>query len=213
MQTYEGKDVTVTFDGQRCIHSRRCVMGEPGVFQAGVKGAWIFPDNATAEDLVRIACSCPSGAITVTRKDGGEGEPVPRANTVTVRENGPLAFLAELTIEGQGGEMKRATLCRCGLSKNKPYCDNSHIEGGFDATGEPAARESQLAITDLVGPVVVTPTENGPLMVVGKIEIESGTGRNVNRVGKAFLCRCGHSANKPYCDGSHKRVGFEAPAG
>jgi CDGSH-type Zn-finger protein len=38
----------------------------------------------------------------------------------------------------------------------------------------------------------------------------SGTGRTINRVTKAVLCRCGHSANKPYCDGSHTRVGFKS---
>lgn len=210
MQTVEGKDVTITFDGKRCIHSRRCVMGQPAVFRANVDGPWIFPDEASAEDLLRVAYNCPSGAIHVVPKTG-EQETAPPANMVIVRENGPLAFHADLKVEGQDGEMTRATLCRCGLSKNKPFCDNSHIEGGFIATGEPQSRASTLAITDLVGEVKVTPTENGPLMVEGKIEIESGTGRAINRVGKAFLCRCGHSANKPYCDGSHKKFDFKAP--
>ena len=45
---------------------------------------------------------------------------------------------------------------------------------------------------------------------VGKLEIESGTGRNVNRVEKTWLCRCGHSKNKPYCDGSHRSAGFRS---
>jgi CDGSH-type Zn-finger protein len=57
----------------------------------------------------------------------------------------------------------------------------------------------------------VTPRVNGPLVLVGRFEIDSGTGRAVDRVEKAVFCRCGHSANKPFCDGSHKRVGFEAP--
>ena len=48
-------------------------------------------------------------------------------------------------------------------------------------------------------------------MVTGKLEVESGTGRNVDRVEKAWFCRCGHSSKKPFCDGTHKKVGFEAP--
>ncbi|HUN92154.1 MAG TPA: CDGSH iron-sulfur domain-containing protein [Burkholderiaceae bacterium] len=52
---------------------------------------------------------------------------------------------------------------------------------------------------------------NGPLHVKGSLEIVSGTGRTIARATEAWLCRCGQSANKPYCDGSHKRVGFEAP--
>jgi CDGSH-type Zn-finger protein/uncharacterized Fe-S cluster protein YjdI len=210
IEVAEGKRATVRFDGGRCIHSRRCVMGAPGAFRANVDGSWMRPDSASPEELMRVALACPSGAITVERHDGGAPETAPRANAVTVRENGPLAVHAELTIEGHGA-MFRATLCRCGLSMNKPFCDNAHVKGGFVASGEPASREMTLAITDLVGAVTVMPRPNGPLVVVGRFEISSGTGRAVDRVEKAVFCRCGHSSNKPFCDGTHKKVGFEAP--
>jgi len=206
----EGQKATITFDGRRCIHSRRCVMGEPGVFRANVEGPWIDADAADPNALMRVAYSCPSGAIHVARKDGGDQEQPPVANIVIVRENGPLAFHADLRINGEEVGF-RATLCRCGLSRNKPWCDNSHINGGFVATGEPASRESELKITDLVGPVEVKPIVNGPLMVTGKLEVESGTGRNVERVEKTWFCRCGHSSKKPFCDGTHKAIGFQAP--
>jgi CDGSH-type Zn-finger protein/uncharacterized Fe-S cluster protein YjdI len=210
VETVEGQKATITFDGQRCIHARRCVMGEPGVFKANVEGPWIDADAADPDALMRVAYNCPSGAIHVARKDGGEQERPPVANVVMVRENGPLAFHADLRINGEEVGF-RATLCRCGLSRNKPYCDNAHINGGFVATGEPASRESELKITDLVGPVEVKPIVNGPLMVTGKLEVESGTGRNVERVEKTWLCRCGHSSKKPFCDGTHKAIGFQAP--
>jgi len=206
----EGRNVTISFDGKRCIHARRCVMGEPDVFRANVKGPWINADGAPADDLMRVAYACPSGAIRVTRKDGGAAEHAPRANTVTIRENGPLAVNADMVVEGQGA-MYRATLCRCGLSRNKPFCDNSHIAGGFVASGEPLSKESELKITELNGPVTIKPVLNGPLMMTGRLEVESGTGRNVDRVEKAWFCRCGQSSKKPYCDGTHKAVGFEAP--
>lgn len=210
IETSTGASATITFDGARCIHARRCVIGAPGAFKADVAGPWLDADAADAETLLRIALACPSGAITVTRTDGGPQEAPPPANIVILRENGPLAIHAELTIEGHGA-MTRATLCRCGLSRNKPYCDNSHIAAGFVATGEPAAKPSTLAIADLIGPVTVKPAPNGPLIVSGRLEIESGTGRKIERVEKTFLCRCGQSANKPYCDGSHKDAGFVAP--
>jgi CDGSH-type Zn-finger protein/uncharacterized Fe-S cluster protein YjdI len=210
VEVAEGRLATVRFDGARCIHSRRCVMGAPAAFRAGVPGAWIDPDAVPVEELMRVALACPSGAITVERRDGGPQEAPPRANAVTVRENGPLAVHADLTVEGHG-RMTRATLCRCGLSKRKPFCDNAHVKGGFVASGEPTSREMTLAIADLTGEVTVTPRPNGPLVVVGRFEIASGTGRAVDRVEKAVFCRCGHSGNKPFCDGSHKRVGFEAP--
>lgn len=209
VESVEGKAVTLNFDSGRCIHARRCVMGQPGVFRANVKGAWLDPDAATADELLHVAMNCPSGAITIARKDGGPDEMAPKANIVMVRENGPLAFHGELSIKGQPAGF-RATLCRCGASAHKPYCDGSHVAAGFTASGEPAARESALAIVDLTGPVAITPITNGPLAVTGKLEIESGTGRNVNRVTKTTLCRCGHSSNKPYCDGSHAKIGFVA---
>lgn len=210
METVEGTNVSITFDGKRCIHARRCVMGQPAVFRANVEGEWIDPNAASADELIHVALNCPSGAITVRRKDGGAGEKAPNANTITVRENGPLAVNADMVVEGHG-PMLRATLCRCGLSANKPFCDNSHIAGGFTATGEPISKDSTLAIVELNGPVTVAPQPNGPLAITGRLELESGTGRNVARVEKAWLCRCGHSANKPYCDGAHKAHGFVAP--
>jgi CDGSH-type Zn-finger protein/uncharacterized Fe-S cluster protein YjdI len=209
IETAEGRKVTLTFDGSRCIHARRCVMGQPSAFVANAKGEWLHPDAVSPEELMRVALNCPSGAIQVKRKDGGEEEGPPRANIIMVRENGPLAVHADLTIRGERHGY-RATLCRCGASKNKPFCDGSHTAAGFRATGEPDARESTLSITDLVGPVEITPTPDGPYRLKGAVEIESGTGRNVNRLTKAFLCRCGHSNDKPYCDGSHSRVGFKS---
>ena len=209
IETAEGKQVVLTFDGARCIHARRCVTGQPAVFVANAKGPWLHPDAATPEELVRVAMNCPSGAIQVKRKDGGAEEPAPKANIITVRENGPLAVHAELSIRGEKTGY-RATLCRCGASNNKPICDGSHTKAGFTATGEPATKESTLAITDLVGPVDIAPTPNGPLRLKGAVEIGSGSGRTVQRVTKTFLCRCGHSSDKPFCDGSHAKVGFTA---
>ena len=58
------------------------------------------------------------------------------------------------------------------------------------------------------GPLTVTPAPNGPLRVQGPLEIATGTGRTILRTTETYLCRCGASANKPYCDGSHKRIGF-----
>jgi CDGSH-type Zn-finger protein len=114
-----------------------------------------------------------------------------------------------LRISGQAQTNPRATLCRCGQSKSKPYCDGSHVASSFVATGEPdAARFEALAVRN--GPLDVQPLPNGPLRVVGNLEVVSGTGRTCNKVGETYLCRCGHSKNKPYCDGSHKGAGFEA---
>lgn len=200
-----GEKIDVGFDGKRCIHSRNCVLGNPHVFVPNAPGEWIHPEGGSVEEIVMIAENCPSGAITYRRHDGGPQEAAPVVNLVRLRENGPLAFHAELDVDGDVSF--RATLCRCGASANKPYCDGSHTKAGFTATGEPASKDS-TALEARNGSVKATPQPNGPLKVEGNLEIVSGTGRTVDRVTRTFLCRCGHSQNKPFCDGSHKKVGF-----
>lgn len=206
----KGRDVTIRFDGQRCVHSRNCVLGHPEVFVPNVTGEWIRPDAASAEAVMHLALACPSGAIRVAHNDGSaSSDTPPLVNTVRIRENGPLAIEAELQIRGVPEATPRATLCRCGQSKRKPYCDGSHVAAGFIASGEPAAKD-YAALEVRNGPVDVQPQPNGPLKLTGNLEIVSGTGRTVNKVTKTLLCRCGQSKNKPYCDSSHKAAGFVA---
>ena len=205
---YPGKSMTiVNYDG-RCIHSRYCVLQRPEVFIANATGAWIAPDAADPGATIATILCCPSGALAYEPHEGGRAESAPPVNVIRSRENGPLEFHAQLDIAGDTAHF-RATLCRCGLSKNKPYCDGSHVAGHFQASGEPATLESKpLPVRN--GPLKVTPAPNGPLLILGNAEICSGTGRTVLRTQKTALCRCGASENKPFCDGSHQRVGFTA---
>ncbi len=201
-----GKKVMILFEGKQCIHSRHCVLGRPDVFVPNVEGEWIHPDNATPAEIAELALNCPSGAIRFEPLDGGPSEAPPLVNVARVRENGPTALHAEMEIEGHGKAL-RATLCRCGASKNKPFCDGSHNAIQFRATGEPVTIESS-PLARRNGVLKVTPLKDGPLQVEGNLEICSGTGRTLRRVTGARLCRCGHSSNKPYCDGTHLQVGF-----
>jgi CDGSH-type Zn-finger protein/uncharacterized Fe-S cluster protein YjdI len=203
----EGKSLTLVYEGKRCIHARFCVTGAPGVFLANVKGPWIQPDGIDAERLVEIAHSCPSGAIRYRRRDGQADETAPPVNLLAIREAGPYAVRGELSIAG--APQHRATLCRCGASKNKPYCDGSHHEVGFVASGEPATGAADM-LPVRNGPLEIEPQLDGPLQVRGNLEITSGTGRVVARLTQARLCRCGGSANKPFCDGTHTRINFRS---
>ncbi len=54
----------------------------------------------------------------------------------------------------------------------------------------------------------ITALANGPLMVEGTIHVTKPDGTSEVKENKSFLCRCGHSGNKPYCDGSHKKNNF-----
>jgi CDGSH-type Zn-finger protein/uncharacterized Fe-S cluster protein YjdI len=203
-----GAALTILYDNERCIHARHCVLEQPAAFKANVPGKWIDADAATTEGLVTLAHMCPSGAIQYSRNDGGQEEQSPPVNLIQLRENGPLGFRAELFINDDAAGY-RATLCRCGASQHKPFCDNSHATASFQASGEPSKRESQPLPTRN-GRLDVRPQPNGPLVVEGNVELCSGTGRTIERTTAVRLCRCGASANKPFCDGSHARIGFQA---
>ena len=208
VETVQGRDLTLMFEARRCIHARFCVTGAPTVFLANVKGPWIHPDTMDTERLVDIAHACPSGAIQYRRRDGRPDEGAPPVNLVAIREAGPYAVRGAVRLDGDPIGY-RATLCRCGASKNKPFCDSSHHEVHFAASGEPPS-----GVTDMLpvrdGPLAIDPQVDGPLQVRGNLEITSGTGRVVARVTSAKLCRCGGSATKPFCDGTHARIGFRS---
>jgi len=203
-----GDKLELMFETRRCIHARFCVTGAPKVFLANVQGPWIHPDAMPVERVVEIAHACPSGAIRYRRVDGASDETAPPVNLASVRERGPYAFRGRLQLDGEACGF-RATLCRCGASKNKPFCDGSHSQIGFDASGEPASRETEVLPTR-DGVLAIDPQTDGPLAIRGNLEIISGTGRVVARVTGARLCRCGGSASKPFCDGTHARIGFKS---
>jgi CDGSH-type Zn-finger protein/uncharacterized Fe-S cluster protein YjdI len=205
----EGRDLTLIYEGKKCIHSRFCVTWGPQVFIGNVKGPWINPDAMSTAGLTEIAHVCVSGAIRYKRKDGQPDEQAPPVNLISVREGGPYAIKADIRLDGAPAGNFRYTLCRCGASKNKPFCDGSHHDVNFTASGEPpTGKADMLAVRD--GPLEVTPLTDGPLQVRGNMEIISGTGRVVARLESARLCRCGGSGTKPFCDGTHAKIGFRS---
>ena len=109
LEVVAGKDATIHFDANKCIHSRSCVLSHPDVFVPNVQGEWIHPDNANSEAMAGLAHNCPSGAIRYERVDGKPAEAAPLVNTARVRENGPLAINAPLMIDGVDQGL-RATL-------------------------------------------------------------------------------------------------------
>jgi uncharacterized Fe-S cluster protein YjdI/CDGSH-type Zn-finger protein len=140
-RAYRSATVEVSFDADLYIHAADCVRGLPGVFDRD-RRPWILADNASPLDLVTVIERCPSGALQYRRLDGSPDEQPVSTTTVTPVENGPLLLRGELLIRRANGpaeSLPRAALCRCGQSKNKPFCDNSHLNSGFQAPGTPMA--------------------------------------------------------------------------
>lgn len=213
VRTYTSDAIDVSYEAGRCIHAAECVRGLAAVFDTA-KRPWIQPGNAPADAVAEVVARCPSGALQVSRKDGGAAEPTNGSARIVPTVNGPLYVRGDVTMrtaDGAAQHETRVALCRCGQSANKPFCDNSHIAAGFAAGGEVGPMKQQ-AETAVEAGLQITPSTNGPLLLSGRFELVSADGQTLFAGSRAALCRCGGSANKPFCDGSHKRNGFTTEA-
>ena len=209
---YPGEEIQVQWVDRLCIHVAECGRAKGDLFVGGRK-PWCQPDTSSTDEVREIVMRCPTGALTCHDPDGTPvEEPVAQENTIHVTNNGPLYVRGELSIDGTPedapGLKRRAALCRCGQSKNKPFCDNSHIDAGFSDSG--AIGETGKPPGDAGGVLSLSPAKDGPLMIKGNVSMSAGTGRTAWHGTRAALCRCGESGNKPFCDGTHKKTGFRA---
>jgi len=209
--SYPGKKMDVTWDGRLCIHVGECTRASGELFVGG-RNPWCQPDLAEDEEVAEVVARCPTGALSITRKDGGEVAATVDSNTIVVSNNGPLYARGALDIDGAAGDMpgvrSRAALCRCGKSENKPFCDNSHEEAEFRDRG--AIGESGPGSEADGGSLSIKKAPNGPLLISGDVTLFTGSGREAWRGSKTALCRCGESKNKPFCDGSHRESGWKS---
>ena len=212
-RAYRGEEITVTYDVRRCIHAEECVHGLPVVFDPE-RRPWIDPDGASADQVAAVVRACPTGALRYEPGAGGEGEVAPESNTITLAADGPLYLHGDLELawgpDGHAVRETRAALCRCGASANKPFCDNSHRQAGFADAGAAAAPMLAPMGQDETGALRVGLAANGPLLIQGPMKLRAAGGETAATGSKGALCRCGASANKPFCDGSHVAIGFEA---
>lgn len=207
---FAGREIDVRWDGRLCIHVAECGQAKGELFVAG-RDPWCIPDRASRAEVREICERCPSGALSYTDKVGPPEAPAPE-NTVQVCVDGPLFVHGELLLDGHPTDMpgisRRLALCRCGHSKHKPFCDNSHREVQFRDYG--AVGETGPGVAGSGGPLTIRAIPNGPLFLSGRLTLRAGTGRVAWQGDQVWLCRCGESGNKPFCDGSHQRVGFTA---
>jgi CDGSH-type Zn-finger protein/uncharacterized Fe-S cluster protein YjdI len=219
---YKTDQITVQYNAKRCIHAAECVRRLPRVFDAN-KRPWVQPENAEANAIAGVIVKCPTGALHFTRSDDGPVEHPDKHNTFTIVPDGPLYVRGDLHMISTPAEPSpeivtpdtplldtRIALCRCGASQNKPFCDNSHRTIGFQHDGSYPEDKIRLHEIESGGKVVITPMPNGSIKVEGNIEIIDADGETIFKGTKTWLCRCGGSASKPFCDGTHNRNGFTA---
>lgn len=127
---------------------------------------------------------------------------------VDVLDDGPLIAEGLDKLDNSKGEdleiKKKTALCRCGASGNKPYCDGTHKRIGFSSTVDKAVI-APAPDAEYVGEISVL--NNGPYQVTGCI-LDVAASEGLSPEKPYYLCRCGASSNKPFCDGSHKVIKF-----
>lgn len=146
-KVYETDDIRVFWYPEKCSHSARCLNGLPQVFDLGQR-PWVNVQAASGESILRTIDTCPSGALkydlTVDSKLASELARGPgwvgyQAQTallkIKVLRDGPLVLDGQFEmVDATGGLLEqgsKATLCRCGLSGKKPYCDGNHFRQGW----------------------------------------------------------------------------------
>lgn len=134
---YNNGEVTVIWKPSLCIHSGNCFRGLPEVFKPAER-PWVTPEGSTTEKIVEQVKKCPSGALSFAydqRQEEPKEESIQRTE-IEVRPGGPLRVKGVYTIRHKDGTTELCerdrSFCRCGLSKNKPFCDGSHREHEFD---------------------------------------------------------------------------------
>lgn len=128
-----GATVTIHDDRSRCAHAGVCTDNLPKVFKLGVE-PWIDPNGAPADEIMKVVSACPSGALSYSLESSTELIESPDGPSITVAKDAPYAVRGVSVVAGDGAAYdtrERQTLCRCGGSRNKPFCDGSHWYMGF----------------------------------------------------------------------------------
>lgn len=130
---YAGKEVSVYDNRVICSHAAECVKNLPQVFRLGER-PWVAPDNASVKEVIEVVRKCPSGALSHSI-DGEHVRDFDHKSEITIAKNGPYNMTGDIQINLeenlQPPTQEHYSLCRCGASKNKPYCDGSHSEINF----------------------------------------------------------------------------------
>jgi uncharacterized Fe-S cluster protein YjdI/CDGSH-type Zn-finger protein len=140
-RTYEDDSIRVLWDSSLCIHTGFCISAGSGAFDPQ-RRPWVDLDLAETDVIAQAVEACPTGALRYERLDGGAQEEPQSPTTIVPWPNGPLFVRGSIEVTDRRGDVflagPRVSLCRCGASRNQPFCDLSHRDSGF--TDNPRAR-------------------------------------------------------------------------
>ncbi len=146
VKEYRNNDIIVYWYPQDCSHAGKCWGELPSVFDMD-KRPWVNISGSSAEEIIKTIDKCPSRALQYSLPEGSAVDPAlangpgskdykidpSKAGKIRVIRDGPLLIEGPNQIIGTDkqivGEGDRFVLCRCGKTKNEPFCDGSHIPG------------------------------------------------------------------------------------
>ncbi len=133
----DGKEVVVSYTPVLCGHIGACHHLAPDVFKPGER-PWVTLEEGQLKDVMAVMKNCPSGALSIS-VDGEDlhHEYLGRGDEVALKivQNGPYIVsnvALDAAFNGERASQKKYILCRCGMSKNKPFCDGTHYEENWD---------------------------------------------------------------------------------
>lgn len=137
-ESYTGKAITIHDNRAACAHAGVCTDRLAGVWRMNDE-PWIDADGAPVDAIVEVVRACPSGALSYSI-DGEEAVAPQESPSIQVAKDGPYHVTGSVDLAdvpwGEGAARSHYALCRCGASKNKPFCDGSHWHVGFKDGGE-----------------------------------------------------------------------------
>jgi CDGSH-type Zn-finger protein len=138
--TYVGKGITIHDNRGLCAHAGYCTDALPTVWRMKQE-PWIDADGSDVAAIIETVRKCPSGALSYSIEGAEQRDqdrpPATHPPAIGVMKGGPYRVTGDVELKeqvwGDGASREQYTLCRCGGSKNKPFCDGSHWDIKFDA--------------------------------------------------------------------------------
>jgi CDGSH-type Zn-finger protein len=172
------------------------------------------PAQSTPEDGLTTSARALDRWFKERQKNQGAPRLLDVPNEALVSNCGPIQLTGNITLVLEDGTVQYANqlaLCRCGGSNSKPICDGQHMEREFLNAGK-ITQASEISASSRPSKMRISCIKDGPLVFRGPLRLHNQFGQECVKMGGS-LCRCGQSASKPFCDGSHERTGFRTRNG
>ncbi|NOX16239.1 MAG: hypothetical protein GXP61_09525 [Epsilonproteobacteria bacterium] len=128
IQRYNGKEINIIFNRSICSGAGNCVRNFPKIYKNASEN-WIFPDNDSIAQVKNSIKSCPSGALSYELNSDVTCETYKDVKLEIIK-NGPINVKGNVETQidkwSTNANKQKFSICRCGASQNKPFCDYTH---------------------------------------------------------------------------------------